>query len=173
MHAPHPDRVRVRGQAFGLRKAFNRFCNSLQTWRRQLLDRDDLHKIQNAYESAGIWGMVFKNVPVAEHTYSGDPMKIDVSYRPNGIVKMLQAVSLDANLDGVKALSFSFPQLVTGISKKEVAGAELTAIVDDNLDRNDPEIDFALGILARTGITVAATAELPALAEKARVELMA
>ncbi len=132
-----------------------------------------LHKIQNAYESAGIWGMVFKNVPVAEYTYSGDPLKIDVSYRPNGIIQMLQAISLDTNIDGAKALSFSYPQLVDGISKKEVAGASLTAVVDDNLDRNDPEVDFALGILARTGITVAATADLPEIAEKARGELMA
>src|SRR5712671_898643 len=52
MRAPHPDRVRMRGQAFGLRKAFNRFCNSLQTWRRQLLDRNDLYKIENAQASA-------------------------------------------------------------------------------------------------------------------------
>ena len=92
--------------------------------------------------------MVFKNVPVAEYTYSGDPLKIDVSYRPNGIIQMLQAVSLDTNIDGAKALSFSYPQLVDGISKKEVAGASLTAVVDDNLDRNDPEVEFALGILA-------------------------
>src|SRR5882724_1329681 len=132
-----------------------------------------LRKIQNAYESAGIWGMVFKNVPVATYTYSGDPLKIDISYRPNGVIKMLQAVSLDASIDGAKALSFSYPQLVAGILRKEVAGASLTAVVDDNLDRNDPEVDFALGILTRTGITVAATAELPAIAEKARVELMA
>jgi len=132
-----------------------------------------LHKIQNAYESAGIWGMVFKNVSVAEYTYTGDPLKIDISYRPNGIVKMLQAVSLEANIDGAKALSFSYPQLVAGISRKEDAGTSLTVIVDDDLDRNDPEVGFALGILERTGIAVATAGELPMIAEKARVELMA
>src|SRR6267142_4168541 len=52
MRAPHSDRVRVGGQAFRIRKAFDGLCNSLQTWRRQLLDRDDLHKIQNAQASA-------------------------------------------------------------------------------------------------------------------------
>ena len=132
-----------------------------------------LRKIQTAYESAGIWGMVFKNVPVAEYTYIGDPLKIDISYRPNGVVKMLQAISLDANIDGAKALSFSYPQLVAGISRKEDAGASLTAIVDDDLDRNDPEVEFALGTLARTGIAVAVAAELPQIAERARAELMA
>src|SRR3981189_2726457 len=52
MRAPHPDRVCVGGQSFRIREAFDRLCNSLQTWRRQLLDRDDSHKIQNAQASA-------------------------------------------------------------------------------------------------------------------------
>ena len=116
---------------------------------------------------------MFKNVPVAEYTYTGDPLKIDVSYRPNGIVKMLQAISLEANIDGAKALSFSYPQLVAGISRKENAGTSLTAIVEDDLDRDDPEVGFALETLERTGITVAAAKELPVIAERARVELMA
>src|SRR5262249_15573510 len=58
-----------------------------------------LRKIETAFESAGIWNMVFKNVPVATYTYPGDPLKIDVSYRPNEIVKMLQVVSLQSNAD--------------------------------------------------------------------------
>lgn len=135
--------------------------------------RGILHKIQNAYESAGIWGMVFKNVPVADYTHSGDPLKIDISYRPNGVIKMLQAVSLKANIDAAKALSFSYPQLVAGILRKENAGTELTAIVDDDLDRNDPEVGFTLDMFERTGIIVVVAEELPIIAEKARIELMA
>ena len=132
-----------------------------------------LRKIQNAYEAAGIWNMVFKNVPVSTYTYPGDPLKIDVSYRPNGTIKMLQAVSLDTNGDGTKALAFSYPHLAAGVKRKENAGTALTAIIEDDLDRDDPEIAFALGILERTGIEVAAAKELAEIAEKARIELMA
>jgi hypothetical protein len=132
-----------------------------------------LHRIQDAYQSAGIWGMVFKNVPVADYTFTGDPLKIDISYRPNGTVKMLQAVSLEANIDAAKALAFSYPQLVAGISRKENAGTSLTAIVDDDLDRNDPEVTYALGALQRTGISIALAGQLTEIAEKARGELMA
>ena len=132
-----------------------------------------LRKIQNAYESAGIWNMVFKNVPVSTYTYPGDPLKIDVSYRPNGTIKMLQAISLETNGDGTKALAFSYPHLAAGIKRKENAGSTLTAIIEDDLDRDDPEIGFALGTLERTGIEIAAAKELAAIAEKARVELMA
>lgn len=132
-----------------------------------------LRKIQDAYESAGIWNMVFKNVPVGDYTYPGDPLKIDVSYRPNGTIKMLQAISLETNADGSKALAFSYPQLAAGIRRKENAGAALTAVVEDDLDRENPEIAFALGTLERTGIAVAAMRDMPVIAENARIELMA
>ena len=132
-----------------------------------------LRKIQDACETAGIWKTVLKNVPVADYTYPGDPLKIDVSYRPNGTIKMIQALSLETSADGSKALAFSYPQLVAGIRKNENAGAALTAIVEDDLDRKKPEIAFALGVLERTGVAVAAVREVPAIAEQARVELMA
>ena len=74
-----------------------------------------LRKIQAAFEAAGIWRMIQKNIPAERYTYPGDPLKIDVAYRPNGVIKMLQALSLEANVDAAKALAFSYPQLVAGI----------------------------------------------------------
>jgi len=130
-----------------------------------------LNQIQTAYETAGIWSMVFKNEPVSDYTYKGDPLKIDVSYRPNGVIKMLQAVSIDKNVEYVKSLAFSYPQLVAGIAKKENAGVAMTAIVDENLDRNESHVDFALSTLEKVGVEIAVTAELPIVAEKARREL--
>jgi hypothetical protein len=89
------------------------------------------------------------------------------------MIKMLQALSLEANVDAAKALAFSYPQLVAGIAGNENAETFLTAVVDDDLSRNDPEIDFALGTLERTGIAIAVAAEMPLIAEKARQELRA
>jgi len=132
-----------------------------------------LRKIQAAFEAAGIWQMIQKNILAERYTYPGDPLKIDVAYRPNGVIKMLQALSLKANVDAAKALAFSYPQLVAGIAGNENAETFLTAVVDDDLSRNDPEIDFALGTLERTGIAIAVAAEMPLIAEKARQELRA
>jgi hypothetical protein len=130
-----------------------------------------LNQIESAYETAGIWSMVFKNVPVSDYTFKGDPLKIDVSYRPNGVVKMLQAVSIDKNVEYVKSLAFSYPHLINGVARKEDAGVSLTAIVDENLDRNDPIVGFALSTLTSAGIDIATTTELPILAGKARHEI--
>ncbi len=53
----------------------------------------------------------------------------------------------------------------------EKVKSELTAVVEDKLDRQDEAIAFALATLERSRITVAAQAELPRLAEAARREL--
>jgi hypothetical protein len=70
-------------------------------------------------------------------------------------------------------LAFSYPHLVAGVASKEKAETHLTAVVDDDLARVNPEIDFALGTLNRSGIVVAVAAEMPRIAEEARRELRA
>lgn len=132
-----------------------------------------VRKIQNAFEAVGIWDMVFKNVPVTDYTYPGDPLKIDVSYRLKDAVKMLQAVSLQSNIDSAKALAFSYPQLVVGIHGKERVKGELIAIVEDDLDHNRPEIMYALQTMERADINVTIASELEIIAKQAQIELMA
>jgi len=135
-----------------------------------------LHQMQDAFEHAGIWGLLHKAVPAAQYTHPGDPFKIDVSYQPNGVIKMLQAVSLQTSVEPAMALAFEYPVLDAAIVKDALAKERhvqtaMTAIVDDGLDRDDARIAYALGTLERTGIEVAASAELPMIAEQARQEL--
>jgi hypothetical protein len=130
-----------------------------------------LGRMRDAFEQAGVWTMMRKNIAAAEYTYKGDPLKIDCGYRPNGEIKMFHAVSLASEGDAAKVLAFSYPQMVAGIARQEKASASLTAVVEDGLDRADEGILFALATLQGVGIAVAAAGEMPAVAERARVEL--
>ena len=47
----------------------------------------------------------------------------------------------------------------------------LTAVIDDDLDRNKAEIGFALGMMQENGIRVSEVSEMPAIAAVARREL--
>ena len=47
------------------------------------------------FERAGVWDLLRKRIAASEYTRPGDPLRIDAGYRPNGIIKMFQAVSLD------------------------------------------------------------------------------
>ena len=128
-----------------------------------------------AFEHAGVWQLpqMRKRIAVAQYTRPGDPLKLDCGYRPNGVVKLFHAVSLASEVDSAKVLAFSFPLIAASIRKKEKAKTELTAIVEDTLDRKDEAIAFALATFKGSHIAVAPQADLPRIAEAARRELRA
>lgn len=128
-------------------------------------------QMQSAFQSAGVWDSLTKKIKAAKYTHSGDPLKIDCGYRPNGVIRLFHGMALATEADNAKILAFSYPELAEGIARVEHAKADLTAIVEDGLDEKDDEIQFALETLRRSSIHVAAVSELPALAERARVEL--
>src|SRR5450631_311648 len=127
--------------------------------------------VREAFEGVGVWGLGRRDIALANYGSKGDPLKIDFGYRPNGVIKMFQAVSLETDVDAAKVLAFSYPALREGLRRAENAGSELTAVVEDGLNRDDDAIGFALATLAQSEIHVAAVSEMPAYAERARVEM--
>jgi Protein of unknown function (DUF3037) len=127
--------------------------------------------MRDAFEQAGVWGLMRKQIAVAQYTHRGDPLKIDCSYRPNGEIKMFQAVSLETDVDAAKVLAFSYPGIAEGIRRVDGAATVLTAVVEDDLNRSDEKVSFALAILVQSLIRVATAGEMGRIAEGARREL--
>ncbi len=128
-------------------------------------------QMRRAFEGAGVWGLMSKRIPVARYTRAGDPLKIDCGYRPNGVLKLIQAVSLESDIDGAKVLAYSYPAIRTGIRRVENADVELTAIVEPDLDSGNEAIGFALAILQENEIKIGTSKDLPTVADTARREL--
>src|ERR1019366_2988787 len=55
--------------------------------------------MRTEFERTGVWSLMRKKIAASIYTQPGDPMKIDCGYRPNGIIKMFHAVSLDADVE--------------------------------------------------------------------------
>src|SRR5580658_1082055 len=55
--------------------------------------------MRSEFERVGVWDLMRKRIAAAEYTRPGDPLRIDVGYRPNGLVRMFHAVSLDPRID--------------------------------------------------------------------------
>jgi hypothetical protein len=134
--------------------------------------------MRGAFEREGVWGLMLKEIAAETYTYKGDPLKIDCAYRTPGaggqavdVVKMFQAVALSSDVDSAKVLAFSYPQLAEGMARAEQAETVLTAVVEDGLDMSDEGILFALAMMERSRIVVAAVSEMPVYAEVARREL--
>jgi len=128
-------------------------------------------EMRMAFETAGVWNALNKKVKAAKYTHRGDPLKIDCGYRPNGVIRLFHAVSLATEPDSAKVLAFSYPSLSEGIARVEHAKTDLTAVVEDGLNREDDAIQFAIQTLEQSSIKVASVNQLPMLAERARQEL--
>ncbi len=132
--------------------------------------------MRQAFEGAGVWALMRKEIRAAEYTQDGDPLRIDCGYRPNGVVRMFQAVALRGDVDGAKVLAYAAKDLAAGVRAKEDAGLEITAIVPplreaDGSDDEAEQYRFAVRLMEREAIRVRTTSDLQRIAETARREL--
>jgi hypothetical protein len=133
--------------------------------------------MRTEFERAGVWGLMRKRIAASLYTRAGDPMKIDCGYRPNGVIRMFQAVSLEGDVEAAKGLAYSAPQLMEGVQRVEAARLELTAIVEplravsDTEDEAMERYRFGVEAMERQEIRVVTLNDLARVAETARVEL--
>ncbi len=128
-------------------------------------------RMRSEFEAAGVWPLMQEKIPVSRYTRSGDPLKIDCGYSPNGTVKLFHAVTLSSDINAAKVLAFSFPQLAHGIKKAEGKQALLTAVVEDNLPMDDESVAFARETLEQNAIRIAPVNSMAAVAREAAREL--
>lgn len=128
--------------------------------------------MRDAFEQARVAKFVLP-VPVATYTKPGDPFQFDFGYRVAGEIKLFHAVSLKAGVDSAVLLAARYPRIAPVMSKVAGAAPMLTAVIDDDLDRAEESIQFALGMMEDEKIRIAVAAEMPMLAEVARRELRA
>jgi hypothetical protein len=142
---------------------------------REASSRQVIHQhMREEFERAGVWPLMRRDIRAAEYTRSGDPLKIDCGYAADksiNAVKMFHAVSLQTDVNAAKVLAFSFPRLADGIAQKEGKRALLTAVVEDDLARDDEGVNFALETLEQQQITIAPLAQMAAIAATAAKEL--
>jgi hypothetical protein len=152
--------------------------------RARLSGRAAIHaQMRGEFEHAGVWELMRKRIAAAEYTRAGDPLRIDAGYRPNGIVRMFQAVSLEpgvaSGVEMAKVLAFSAAALRAGVERVEKAELELTAVVEPaaRLGASDEEPErleayrFGVETMEENRIRVLTTTDLGRVAETARREL--
>ena len=132
--------------------------------------------MRREFERVGVWELMRKRITAADYTRPGDPLKIDCGYRPNGTVRMFQAVSLTGDAEAAKVLAYSAPRLREGVERVEGAVLELTAIVEPVRALGDDEDGierYRYGVLSmeEQQIRVLTVSDLGRVAETAQREL--
>jgi hypothetical protein len=146
----------------------------------RLSGRAAIHaQMRREFEQAGVWDLLRKRIAAADYTRPGDPLRIDLGYRPNGLIRMFHAVSLEPGLDTAKVLAFSASGLRAGVERIEKASLELTAIVEPlaklKASAEEPErmemYRFGIETMEEHQIRVLTTTDLGRVADTARREL--
>ncbi len=78
-------------------------------------------RMRGEFERTGVWDLLRKRIAASDYTRPGDPLRIDVGYRPNGIIRMFHAVSLEPGVEMAKVLAFSAAGLRAGVERVEKA----------------------------------------------------
>jgi Protein of unknown function (DUF3037) len=142
--------------------------------------RQAIHaKMRSQFERVGVWDLMRKRIAVSGYTRPGDPLRIDCGYRPNGVVRMFHAVSLDSDTEWPKVLAFSAAAIREGVARIENAKLELTAIVEPiaevTTEREDADrveqYRFSVETMEAEDIRVLTTSDLARVAETAQREL--
>ncbi len=136
-------------------------------------------RMRTEFERAGVWDLLRKRIAASLYTRSGDPLRIDAGYRPNGIVRMFHAVSLEPGVEMAKVLAFSAAGLRAGVERVEKAELELTAVIEPaarlGATEEEPErlalYRFGVETMEENRIRVLTTSDLERVAETARREL--
>jgi hypothetical protein len=130
--------------------------------------------IEDALTQAGIWGLRIEKTSAAKYTKKrGDSLVFDFGYVVGTEVRFFQAVPLKTNTNQAVILAHRFPKIADCIHAENGTSAQLTAVVADNLDRTNPDIEFALGTFKENGVKVATVADMPSIAEETREDLNA
>jgi hypothetical protein len=146
----------------------------------RLSGRAAIHaRMRSEFEHAGVWDLLRKRIAASTYTRPGDPLRIDLGYRPNGIIRMFHAVSLEPGVEMAKVLAFSVAGLRTGVERVEKAELELTAVIEPaaklGASDDDPErlamYRFGVETMEEHQIRVLTTSDLGRVAETARREL--
>jgi hypothetical protein len=136
-------------------------------------------RMRTEFERAGVWDLMRKRIAASEYTRPGDPLRIDAGYRPNGMIRMFHAVSLEPGVEMAKVLAFSSAGLRIGVERVERAQLELTAVIEPaaKLGATDAEPErlelyrFGVETMEEHQIRVLTTSDLGRVAETARREL--
>jgi hypothetical protein len=131
--------------------------------------------MRTEFEKARVWTLMRKRIDASLYTRAGDPMRIDCGYRPNGVIRMFQAVSLENDVEMAKSLAYSAPRLMEGMQRVESAKLELTAIVEPLRevagDEGEERYRFGVETMEQASIRVLTVNDLARVAETARLEL--
>lgn len=127
-------------------------------------------QMQEAFEQAGVLRLLAP-VRAEPYTKKGDPFQFDFGYSVNDGIKLFHAVSLEKSADAATMLWAGYVRTGPAMARVTRAAPVLTAVIDDDIDPDKKNVQFALSMMKDEGIQIRRAADMPMIAEVVRQEL--
>ncbi len=140
-------------------------------------------RLKDGLQQAGVLPYLNPEFHAAQLVASADTYRFDYHYRPNGVHKLLHAVSLTADSGAIKELSFTLTDLRARLQARGV-GLHLTAVTEapEEFDSNEGELvkagadaarrwDMHRAWLEAAEVELIAAPALPQLGARIRADL--
>jgi len=133
-----------------------------------------LNTMRSELGRAGVLPLMRINVPAAEFTMPGDPLRFDFSHTTRDSIKILQAVPLERKKDIEEAsgLAGRFLGVKSKIREKFGLNTWLTAVVNDDYNPEGSESEFIQNLMDENGIAISKVNEMHSIANGIRLELL-
>jgi hypothetical protein len=119
------------------------------------------------FRIAGLWPKLERSVRVDKYTYSGDPLRLDYSYRRNGTQGFIHSLALTRDPAQAKVLAYTADAIRSKFEKTEfVAITE----VEPRPEGND-RYKFVTGLFEKERIQIVPLSKLPAWAHQMRPQV--
>jgi hypothetical protein len=127
--------------------------------------------MSKAFEDAGVWRLLAKNLPAAPYSVEGDPLRFDFAYALAKELKLFQAVSFVTRPQDAVEFALHYAKIAPTIERLRAQKPVLTAVVEDSYDATNDAVIFASALMKEENIRVARLREMPGIAEVARREM--
>ncbi len=128
-------------------------------------------EMHTAFEQQGVLRSLRADIAMAQYTQPGDPLKLDFAYTFAEKLKVFQAVSLKGTLNPARYFGSRAAGIVHDLAKHARTTPFLTAVVEDDWERNNPDVEYVLETLINSQVEVSALADMPKIAAQARLDL--
>jgi len=100
------------------------------------------------FRQTRLWNRIQKSVRASEFTFSGDPMRLDYSYRRNGTRGFIQTLSVSRAPADAKGIAYTFEDIAAKSSRK----TEFAVVTDIDLREQNDRNRFVDRTLRDAGI---------------------
>ena len=130
------------------------------------------NRMATAFEAAGVWDFVSKDLPASPYTNELDDFTIDFGYVVRNELKLFHAVSLVDSHHEAIAFPLRAAKMKSRMPKVRTQIPKFTAVVEDKFDADNKDVMMVLSFMKDEEIRVARAGEMRAVAEQARIDLL-